>query len=910
MTEVDRFLDDLDRLAATADPGAPGDFYGDLLPTAAAALGADAADYTPLPGSGVQDVAPAAWPTDRVAQEALLSDERVARLGAEGAPRIVTAASERSDAGPVIACPVHGATGAQGVLAFRLGFEAIASAERRLQLASAVGEVAERYELRRAAADLKAGEERLRRVEALLLRLHSRRGLPAIAREAAEEGRRLVGCDRLSVFQRRGSSWRALAASGVNRLSHRSDATRQMRQLVATAAKLGEPLVVPSDETLLPQVSREVDQYLDASGVRSLCVWPCPSSPDDDSASHAEEVALLAEWFGHRNDTSALATLAAIGRHVGVAASRARVGGWSGRLRNAGVRLALAAVAIVGATFVAMTPATLWVPVDGRFEPVDHARVFASMDGVVEEVLVKQSDRVTAGQPLVRMASPDLKVRREEVAESIAMTRAELDGLSTAQLRAALPGQDEPTDRTALASRAAALRERLEHQLAQQALLDEQAEELLVLSPIDGLIVSWRPQDYLSDRPVRRGERLLEVAGDQRWRLELEAPDHRSGHLLEAQSEGLPLDVEYVVRADPATTRLARVVSIAEATRANAEGVPVVRVVASPDEDAALSARSGLGRSKRFNAAGSSADALRVACFFALCAIGPVASAADREPIVVRSSILTVAEAVAVPAPQSGVLLELNVREGATLSAGQSIAQIDAREQRLHAELVRQDLAIARRESESDVRVRLAAKENKVAEAELGRATQVNATLPNTVSAKEVDRLRLAVERTELEIEHAAFEREMLAAKMKRIEADLRLAEHRVERLAIAASIGGVVAETPHRAGEWVKEGETIARLVRVDALRVEGYVRVEDALQGLVGRPVEVEAPLPGGEVLRARGRVVFVSPEAEPVDAKVRFWAEVDNGELKLRPGLTARVVIAGESADEAASVAASDR
>jgi macrolide-specific efflux system membrane fusion protein len=280
-----------------------------------------------------------------------------------------------------------------------------------------------------------------------------------------------------------------------------------------------------------------------------------------------------------------------------------------------------------------------------------------------------------------------------------------------------------------------------------------------------------------------------------------------------------------------------------------------------------------------------------LAATFAL-AVCPSATFAKQ--IDVPSSILTVSETVKIPAPEAGVLRELAVHEGMLLEQGAAIGEVDAREQQLAAEVIRQDLAIARSESESDVRVRLAQKENKVAEAELIRATSINAELPNTVSTKEVERLRLTMEKSELEIEFAHFERDLLAAKLGRIEADLRAAQHKVERMRVASPIAGVVAELYCHAGEWVNAGEPIARLVRVDRLRVEGFVGIEDALAGLVNRPVVVEASLPGGETLQAKGRVVFISPEAEPVDAKVRFWAEVDNSAMKLRPGLTARVTI----------------
>lgn len=302
-------------------------------------------------------------------------------------------------------------------------------------------------------------------------------------------------------------------------------------------------------------------------------------------------------------------------------------------------------------------------------------------------------------------------------------------------------------------------------------------------------------------------------------------------------------------------------------------------------------------RSKPSAAAGSSRPLLFVVW------LGWLALPAAADEIRIASSILTVSETVQVPAPAAGILRDLNVHEGMRLVKDASIAGVDAREQEFEAEVIRQDLTIARRESESDVRIRLAEKENRVAESEWRRATSVNSELPNTVSAKEVDRLRLAFERTELEIEHARFERDLLAARLKRIDADLRLAEHRVERMRIASPIAGVVAEVHREAGEWVDAGEPIVRLVRVDRLRVEGYLGIADAVRGLIGRPVRVTTRLPDGEVIGARGRVVFVSPEAEPVDAKVRFWAEVDNSSMRLRPGLTASVVIGGADAAIAA-------
>ena len=41
-------------------------------------------------------------------------------------------------------------------------------------------------------------------------------------------------------------------------------------------------------------------------------------------------------------------------------------------------------------------------------------------------------------------------------------------------------------------------------------------------------------------------------------------------------------------------------------------------------------------------------------------------------------------------------------------------------------------------------------------------------------------------------------------------------------------------------------------------------------------------------------KGKIVFVSPEIDPVNAQVRVWAEVENPDLSLRPGLQAEMII----------------
>ena len=39
---------------------------------------------------------------------------------------------------------------------------------------------------------------------------------------------------------------------------------------------------------------------------------------------------------------------------------------------------------------------------------------------------------------------------------------------------------------------------------------------------------------------------------------------------------------------------------------------------------------------------------------------------------------------------------------------------------------------------------------------------------------------------------------------------------------------------------------------------------------------------------MIRREGRIVFISPEIDPVNEEVRFWVEFDNSTLDVLPGM----------------------
>lgn len=269
-------------------------------------------------------------------------------------------------------------------------------------------------------------------------------------------------------------------------------------------------------------------------------------------------------------------------------------------------------------------------------------------------------------------------------------------------------------------------------------------------------------------------------------------------------------------------------------------------------------------------------------------------SAAGRRVLDVESVVINVLAQAEVPAEEAGKLVEVAVREGRRVKAGAPLARIDDRDAAL--EVARAEIALehAVEQAANDVKLRLARQSLKLAELELKKAEEANRELNRVYSPSQIEKLKIEVEKAQLEVEQAQMELAAAGRAVKAAENELLIARRGVERRAIVAPIGGVVVEVRRQLGEWLQPGETVVRLVRDDRLRAEGFVDVGKLTAPLVGQPVDLFVDLPSGGRTRFEGAVTFVSTEANPINGQVRLWAEVDNRAGRLRPGMSAEMVV----------------
>lgn len=285
-----------------------------------------------------------------------------------------------------------------------------------------------------------------------------------------------------------------------------------------------------------------------------------------------------------------------------------------------------------------------------------------------------------------------------------------------------------------------------------------------------------------------------------------------------------------------------------------------------------------------------------IACRLALAVVALVCTLADvcGQTIEADSVLIRLIDQVDVPARAIGALVEVHAAEGTVVSKGQLLAQIDDTEAKLDQQRAEMAVAIATQQATDDVAIRSAKKASDYARAHYERLSRAERSQPRSVSESELEKARLDVEQGVLEMERAQSDHELAILKQKLSDSDLAVAKRNVEIRGIFAPLGGVVVSVLNQPGEWVKPGDKIFRIVRTSRLRAEGFVAADEVREDLRGALVTLWPESAKSASDTFSGKIVFVSPEIDPVNGQVRVWAEVENPAGRLRPGIRAKMTI----------------
>ena len=523
-----------------------------------------------------------------------------------------SAGGERSSANPtpwlLLLAPIQAGQGQAVVVELLQRPEASLAAPRQLRFLAQMTEWANRYFRRRRVLELEEELGFWRQVEVFAQQVHARLDPEWVAYTFVNEGRQLVGCDRLSLLTAEGDRCRVLALSGASEFDPRSPALRLLSRLVRVVLAGNEPLYYPGgSEGLPPQIEPLLESYVDRTHTKALAIlplWPTwelrPKSIDEAGAGPGGEEtgsassgpltqarpigALVLEQFASAEIPVSMRTrLEAVARHGQTALSHSlRYDGiflrtvWEALGRHGWVVWARTlskwvwAAAAVGLILVVLilTPTRLEMEARGTLQPVIQQDVFAGMDGRVEKVLVAHGDRVRG--PNLQTSQPGsllCELRNYELEEELARLageRATLEERLAAISRALLERQLPAMESDRLSAEQASVRQQLQSLDGQLALCRRKQEQLFIYSPIEGQVITWDVAGLLLHRPVVRGDRLLRIAQtDGPWQLELEVPEDRIGHVRRAwQSADGPLRVRFLLATDPSKTYEGQLIQI------------------------------------------------------------------------------------------------------------------------------------------------------------------------------------------------------------------------------------------------------------------------------------------------------------------------------------------------------------
>lgn len=264
------------------------------------------------------------------------------------------------------------------------------------------------------------------------------------------------------------------------------------------------------------------------------------------------------------------------------------------------------------------------------------------------------------------------------------------------------------------------------------------------------------------------------------------------------------------------------------------------------------------------------------------------------EVIEADTVLVRIIQQVDVPARTAGVLDSIEVNEGQTVKTNQLIAKIDDSEAVLLNEKSKLELGVAKMKAANDIAVRSSKAAMKFSRNEYLRAKNAVVARPQSVSEAEVARLKSQAEQAAYKHQNAQRDNGLAQASLRVKEHDLLLNSHYMERHRISAPLSGMVVEVFARAGEWVEPGQKVIRIVNLDRLRAEAFIRSDKTQAELQGASVELTVNRVGKASQKFRGRVVFIHPEIDNVNGQMRIWADIDNRSGMLQPGMRAQLQV----------------
>jgi len=404
----------------------------------------------------------------------------------------------------------------------------------------------------------------------------------------ANEGRRLIGCDRVSIALRSGKACPIAAVSGQDTINKRSTTVRSLGKLASAVLKAGEPILYTGDTSdFPPQIEQAIEKYVDESHSKMIAVHPLFSGekknreedkPDQRRQQKRPLGVLIVEQIEDSQVTERTRKrIDIVAEHAGSALGNAlehhsifllplwKMLGKSKKLVSGETlpkTIAVITLVFVLSAVLLFMPWKFQMHCTGTLEPILRQRIYSPLNAEIKHLFVDHNTRVEGpsdglrGTTLLELRSSELESlsvqldgEQKEITEKLAsLTRMlQATGLNDYE-RADLVGQRE---------KATIQLETVQKQL--HIFEQLQKPDLFITSPMNGVVVSWDVKRRLMEkRPISRMQYVMEIADlEGPWQLELLMPEKRMGYITEQKKRQpkSPLRVEFVLATDPSSTK-------------------------------------------------------------------------------------------------------------------------------------------------------------------------------------------------------------------------------------------------------------------------------------------------------------------------------------------------------------------
>jgi len=450
-------------------------------------------------------------------------------------------------------------------------------------------------------------------LEAFTRQIHSSLHPTEVSYLVANEGKRLISCDRLSIAQRQGKKSRVESISGADVVEKRSNLVQLMRALFDSVLAWDEKLVYTGtpDESLPPDVLKALNEYLAESNSKLLVIQPIRDEREKENKKPCRSALMMESFEPAAAPDQLIGKLDVIGKHsvsaLYNAAEHRRIPmrwiwmplaklqeGLGGKARaiTYGVIAGLALLSLV----LVLVPYPLKMDAKGQLLPENRTWIFPPAQGHIVRFEVTPGTDVLKDQSLVLMHDVELELKLVNLNKEIDAAEKEVQAAAARYAEAGTEGERsnisvEKRKQEAVRDLKIQERNRLRDRTNSE---ESRPGNFWLKSPLDGTVLNFDFVENLTGKFVKQSDQLLRV-GDKSgpWEIELKVPQKHIGQILQGFdfTKKKELDVDLLLLSAPTKVfkgKLSRDKIAGEATPNrddNNEAEPVVPVLVRIDGD-------------------------------------------------------------------------------------------------------------------------------------------------------------------------------------------------------------------------------------------------------------------------------------------------------------------------------------